>query len=64
MRLDAEKNVIPDPERVVTQLLDTHAVIDQRLGIRHFGIGRKVARGDTVRVGQDGHFASSSFFSR
>ena len=43
---DAEQHVIPDPERVEAELLHLHAVLDQRVGVRHFRIRGEVARGD------------------
>ena len=53
VRIDAEQDVIPDPERVEAELLHPDAVVDQRLGVRHFRIGGEVARGDAERVAAD-----------
>ena len=46
VRLDAEQDVVPRPQRLVAQLLHAHAVLDQRLRARHLRILGEVAHGD------------------
>ena len=50
VRIDAEQDVIPDPERIEAELLHPHAVVDQRLRVGHLGIRGEVARGDAERA--------------
>ena len=46
VRLDAEQDVVPRPQRLVAQLLHAHAVVDQRLRARHLRILGEVAHRD------------------
>ena len=59
IRFDAEQNMVPNPDRIVTELLDLDAIVDERLCVRHFWIGGEVPRGDRQKSWRD----SSSVFS-
>ena len=50
VRLDAEQDVVPHPQRLEAQLLHAHAVVDQRLRVRHLRIRGEVAHGDAERL--------------
>ena len=47
--IDAEQDVIPDPQRIEAELLHPHAVVHQCPCVRQGGVGREVACGDAER---------------
>src|SRR6476660_6297040 len=50
--------MIPDPQRIESELLHLHAVLDQLTDIRHFRIGGKVADSNAEGAAQSGHTGS------
>ena len=55
MRLDAEEDVVPHPERIEAELLHPHTVLDERRRVRQLGKGGEVPHGDSEGVRESGH---------
>ena len=59
VRLNAKQYVVPYPDRVVAELLDADAILDELFRVGHFRIGGEIARGDAKRLGETLHQHSS-----
>ena len=55
VRLDPEQHVIPDPERIVAELLSLYAVLDEAASIGHLRVCGEIARGNAVSAIETGH---------
>ena len=50
MRIDAEKDMVPDPKRIVPEFLHPYPEFDQLLGVGKFGEALKIPHRDPERI--------------